>query len=436
MGLLVALKDHDDAEWNIDRETGLATRTPPRRSRDEIEACARCHARRSVVRTDYIYGRPLSDTHRPALLDRELYHADGQILDEVYVYGSFLQSLMYRQGVTCSDCHEPHGLQFLNEGNALCNRCHLAEKFDSPEHHFHEPASEAAQCITCHMPARTYMVVDPRRDHSFRIPRPDLTVKLGTPNACSGCHTDRPAQWAADAVNEWYGPDRKMDPHYGEALHAGRNRMAGAEEQLVRLVQDSSMPGIARASALVLLRAYASQESVPTIQADLGNGDPMIRAAAVSALEPVGPAGRLQMVAPMLRDRVRTVRLEAARVLAAVSRDAMSPAQQAALDRSLEDFRDAQHANIDRPIGWLNLGWLHGQLGELEEAKAAYQNALRLDPSFLASYINLSDLYRIQAGTTKVSGCFARPSKSPRTTVTPTTPWGSRWCVRIGSRRH
>ena len=55
------------------------------------------------------------------------------------------------------------------------------------------------------MPARTYMVVDPRRDHSLRVPRPDLSAALGTPNACTGCHRDRPAQWAADRVKAWGG---------------------------------------------------------------------------------------------------------------------------------------------------------------------------------------------------------------------------------------
>ena len=38
------------------------------------------------------------DTHLPALLDEDLYYVDGQIREEVYEYGSFLQSKMASRG--------------------------------------------------------------------------------------------------------------------------------------------------------------------------------------------------------------------------------------------------------------------------------------------------------------------------------------------------
>ena len=44
--------------------------------------------------------------------------------------------------------------------------------------------SAGAQCVACHMPTETYMQVDPRHDHSLRVPRPAQTVALGVPNAC------------------------------------------------------------------------------------------------------------------------------------------------------------------------------------------------------------------------------------------------------------
>jgi len=212
-GLVVRLKDPNSGTWNFDMEAGTAQRSTPLQSNVLIETCARCHSRRSVVHDDYVYGRPLMDTHRPALLTEALYHADGQILEEVYVYGSFLQSKMLHAGVTCSDCHDPHSLKVHAADNALCTGCHLSTKYDTSSHHFHKPDSPGTSCVECHMPAKAYMVVDPRRDHSMRVPRPDLSVKLGTPNACNRCHTDRSTQWAADAVEKWYGPQRSTDVH-------------------------------------------------------------------------------------------------------------------------------------------------------------------------------------------------------------------------------
>ena len=191
----------------VDTARGIAEWSGPPRSAAEVDACARCHARRRPIVDPYPYGRPFLDTHAPALLSAGLYHADGQILGEVYDYGSFLQSRMFRAGVTCSDCHEPHTGGLRAAGNGLCAECHLPARFDTPAHHRHRVGSESAACVNCHMAARTYMVVDPRRDHGFRVPRPDLSVAIGTPNACTGCHRDRPARWAADQVAAWRGPD-------------------------------------------------------------------------------------------------------------------------------------------------------------------------------------------------------------------------------------
>src|SRR5262249_47043966 len=162
------------------------------------------------------------DTHLPALLTPDLYHDDGQIDGEVYEYGSFLQSRMARAGVTCSDCHDPHALELRVPGNGVCLQCHSADKYDSPRHHFHPAGAAAASGVECPLPAQVSMRVDPRRDHSLRVPRPDLSVRLGTPNACTGCHTDKQASWAADRVRAWYGHDPVGYQHYAEALHAAR----------------------------------------------------------------------------------------------------------------------------------------------------------------------------------------------------------------------
>jgi hypothetical protein len=233
-------------------------------------------------------------------------------LDEVYVYGSFVQSKMYRAGVRCSDCHDPHSLELKAPGNAVCSGCHLPSAYDTPEHHHHVESSTGAQCVECHMPATTYMVVDPRRDHSMRIPSPQLTEELGVPNACNGCHVDEPVSWSIAAVEQWYDSEREVPPHFAQALEAGRNGEPGAGDLLSELAADSAESGIVRATALGLPGRDVSFETFEAIQASALDPDPMVRLGALSALEAVPPDGRLQVAFRMLRDPVRAVRIEAA----------------------------------------------------------------------------------------------------------------------------
>jgi tetratricopeptide (TPR) repeat protein len=393
MGLVVQLKDEDDGVWVLDTTTGIARRSEPRQSHTEVELCARCHSRRSLISEDYVHGSPLMDTHRPALLTEELYHADGQILGEVYVYGSFVQSKMYREGVTCRDCHDPHSLGLHGSVDTVCARCHLPSRFDSPEHRLHEPESTGARCIACHMPKTDYMVVDPRGDHSFRVPRPDLSVKLGTPNACNGCHADRSPQWAADVLAKRSGAD--VPGHYAEALHAGRRGAPGAEKLLAEVVRDPEQPGIARASALLGLRDRVAG-SGQVIRQALRDEDPLVRFGALLALDAQPPSVRPLLLLPLLDDPVRAVRIEAARLLAPARQQSLTAGQRARLDRVLEEYRQAQRQNTDRAEAHLNLGLLHLDLGEPERAEAEYVQAIEREPSFLPAYVNLADLYRLQ----------------------------------------
>ena len=395
-GLSVRLKDDDGGAWVMNPETGIAQRSTPRQTNTLIETCAPCHSRRSTLNDDFRPGHPLLDSYRPALLEEGLYHADGQILEEVYVYGSFIQSKMHRAGVTCADCHDSHTLELRAPGNALCGSCHLSTRYDAPSHHFHEPASTGAQCVNCHMPSRTYMVVDPRRDHSLRIPRPDLSVTLGTPNACTGCHTGESATWAARAVETWYGPQRRQQPHYAEALHAGRSGNPVAEPALVTLARDETQPGIARASALTLLAGYASASSLQATQDGLRDADPLVRFAALRTLDIVEPNTRLRLAAPLLTDSIQTVRIEAARVLAPLPAHTLTATQQALIDQGVQEYIAAEQFNADRPEAHLNLGLLYASRGRFGEAESAYRTALRMNPLNVQAHVNLADLYRLQ----------------------------------------
>ena len=393
MGLEAWLKATDRGTWRMDPATGTARRTEPLAS-TELNACASCHSRRHLLAKGLAPDAPFLDAALPSLLVPGQYHADGQIDGEVFEYGSFLQSAMHKAGVVCSNCHDPHTAKLHAEGNYLCAQCHLPEKFDVKAHHKHEPGNSGAQCVNCHMPAKSYMVVHDRRDHSIRVPRPDLSVSIGAPNACTQCHTDRRAEWAAKAVADWYPNGRQTMPHYGTAIHAGRTGAVDAERQLDQLILDKTQPTIARATALPLLGRYVSPASATAIKAAIADPDPMVRMVAAQALPPSPTRAMIDAILPLLSDPVRAVRVETARVVAEVDPQTMTPEQRGAFSSAYQELITAEMINSDRPESHLNLGLLKTRRQQLNEAEAEYRTALRLDPKFVPAMVNLADVHR------------------------------------------
>jgi tetratricopeptide (TPR) repeat protein len=368
----------------------------PRAASRELELCARCHSRRGQFREEYGFGKPLLDTHRLALLTSDLYYADGQIKDEVFEHGSFLQSRMQAKGVSCSDCHEPHSGQLRAAGGKVCLQCHLAAKYETPQHHFHPVGSPGADCVACHAPATTYMVVDPRHDHSFRIPRPDLSVKLGVPNACNRCHEDQSAQWATEQMRTWYGKVPVGHQQFAEALHAGSLNAPGARELLLALVKNSEQPSIARASGAALLGQRINPTVFAAVRPLLTDTDPLLRSTAAQALGRLPPELKIQHILPLLDDPVRLVRIDAARTLAAVPPEMLTGNQGRAVQRGIAEYIESEQTSAERPESSLNIGLIHIDQGQLEKAEVAYHAALELEPTFTQAAVNLADLYRIQ----------------------------------------
>jgi tetratricopeptide (TPR) repeat protein len=395
-GLTIALDERKGVAWPIDPASGNARRRLARQSEREIEMCARCHARRGEIHEDYVHGQPVGDDYRVALLDEDHYFPDGQIKEEDYEYGSFSQSRMFHAGVTCSDCHEPHSSRLRAAGNGVCAQCHSAQKYDSPSHHFHKAGSAGARCVECHMPTRTYMVVDARRDHSIRIPRPDLSVKLGTPNACTNCHTDKPAQWASESVNKWYRHAPDGFQHFVEALNAGSVNAPGAQQSLERLVADLEQPAIARATALSMLATFVPPAINEAVRAGVRDDWSLVRRASAHALSNTDLAASANTLIPLLSDPVRAVRIEAAEVLAGLPANNLPADVDAAFKRATEEYISAQQLNADRPEAHMNLGLLYARENHLDKAEAQLRTALSIDPSFAPGAVNLADLYRAQ----------------------------------------
>jgi Flp pilus assembly protein TadD len=382
--------------WRLDEGAGTARLVEPARGAGQVELCGRCHARRSQISEDYVHGRPLADTHRVQLLTAGYYHSDGQILDEVYVYGSFLQSRMHAAGVTCSDCHDAHSLKLKAGGNEVCTACHAPETYDSAGHHRHKTGSAGARCVECHMPSRTYMVVDPRRDHSLRVPRPDLSEALGVPNPCIACHIGRRARWAAETLDAWYGKEREPGhQRYARVLHAAREGDPRAAGGLEALVLDRSAPGIARATALQELAGFLEPSALPALQEGLASSDPLMRRAAVETLQDVDAPSRLRLIAPLLRDPVRDVRLASAVALADVrAEDLDDPEVRSALEQAFEEYLAMERLNADRAEHWVNLAGFHVRQGRVREAEEDYAQARRREPRFVPAYVNQADMYR------------------------------------------
>ncbi|MEN8176687.1 MAG: ammonia-forming cytochrome c nitrite reductase subunit c552, partial [Pseudomonadota bacterium] len=393
-GLAVRLDERESVVWKIQPESGNARRSAPKSTEREIQICARCHSRRGIMSEEYVHGGHLMDTHLPALLEEDLYFPDGQIKDEVFVYGSFVQSRMYAKGVTCSDCHDPHDLSLRAPGNGVCAQCHSSARFDTPEHHHHPEESAGAQCAECHMPATTYMVVDPRHDHAIRVPRPDLSEPYAVPNACTNCHQEQSSQWAAARVKEWYGPRAKADHRLPEALQAARNNAPGSGRLLAALAADEARPPIVRGTVLAELNGRLERAALPVVEKGLRDPDPQVRLGALRALDGVPADALFGLLRPLLEDPVRMVRVEAARQLAPAAGEKLAAADLSRLEAGITEYVATQQLNADRPESHLNLGNLYARTGDTAGAEKAYRTAIRLQPRFAPAYVNLADLYR------------------------------------------
>jgi len=338
-------------------------------------------------------GQPFGDGFRAALLERGLYRADGQMEEEVFNYGSFLQSRMFAKGVSCSDCHDPHAQKLRAPGNGVCEQCHEATRYDSRAHHFHDPQSKAGQCASCHMPVVTYMVVDPRHDHSFRVPRPDLAAALDTPDVCATCHADKPVGWATAELQRRLGRLPSGFQNFGEAFHAADRRAPGAGDLLARVANDPALPAIVRASAIARSMDIVAPTAIASAGA-LTDPDPLVRRAAVAAVGAGDIRRAGSRLVPLLRDPVREVRIEAARALAGNAELHLTESDRTAFRAALDDYIAVQRYNSDRGEAHMNLALLEIRRGNGLLADDHLDQAIRIDPGFVPAYVQLAELLR------------------------------------------
>jgi hypothetical protein len=395
------------AQWRGTDELGLTFAFDPADPEVEIQHCAGCHSRREPIGdASPAVGTRFADAYRLAVLRDGLYHPDGQILDEVYVYGSFLQSTMYAKGVRCSNCHDVHSGEREATGNAICTQCHSEAgngdfptlkraAYDGPEHHFHETGTPAAECANCHMPERLFMVVDGRRDHSFRVPRPDLSTEIPAPNACTDCHSDRKAAWAAEQVKLWYPNGRSGQPHYGQVIARARGGIDDTVlDQLIALALDRDQPGIVRATALHLMAPAPTVAAADRTAALLEDPDPLARGAAIRLQSAASPPVRAQRVIPGLSDEMRSVRIEAARILLDIPVARYPPAIAGSVRAAMGEYQASLMAKADFPEAQLAIGGTALVFRNLPAAEQAFGEAVTMDPQRADAWMMVVRLHR------------------------------------------
>ena len=315
----------------------------------------------------------------------------------------------------------------------MCATCHLPAKYDTPAHHHHQVASAGATCVGCHMPATTYMVIDPRRDHSLRIPRPDLAVTLGTPNACTSCHTTRDARWAAERAAAWYGGKRPFGNHeqMAMALSAADAGTRDAGAMLRAVAGDSAQPAIARATAFAESSFPPNAAALTLIEQGLHDSSALVRLGALQSAAQFPAETRLRLAGELLSGRLMAIRVEAARLLAAVPPQQFGPEQQARFDRAAAEYVQVQRYNADRAEARVNLGTFLAERGDLAGAEAELRSAIHMEPSSTPAYINLADVYRALGRDGDGEALSARVSRGAvdqKTTVCLMPPRPIIWC--------
>jgi len=387
-------KQHvDDATRLGDKyiDTGtmvMTSNTPPK---ELVDQSARCHMRREQFSEAYDYKGTMLDHYFPQLIEEERYHADGQILDEVYVYGSFVQSKMYQNNITCTNCHNAHSLELKFKGNKLCAQCHEPQRYNTIEHHKHPLNSEGSKCVNCHMPGKYYMGNDFRRDHSLRVPRPDLSLQYGTPNACTNCHKDKDNEWAWNSFKKLYGEVDSI--HFSEKLIPGIQGKVKGHKGLLSLINNTKHPEIVRASAAKALAKYNATIFVKEYIDLLDDDSPLVRATSIDVLSEINDSNYISYFLPLLKDPKRSVRIKAFYGVSGLPKNEIPETFKLDYSNVEKEFWKHIHTNSDFVGGRIKKANYFLKKGDLQKGIEGYANALKIDELNNSVRLTLANLH-------------------------------------------
>ena len=380
--------------------------------------CAQCHSRRTQISNNsHIDKNDFGERYLLSLITSDNYYADGQVYNENFVYGSFLQSKMAKNGVVCSNCHDPHTAKLTMPKESVCLQCHQAQHYAQKEHHQHQEGSTGAQCVSCHMPETTYMDIDKRRDHGWHKPSPALAKQFATPDTCLSCHEDKDSDWSSQYVNKWFNKEQaKPEEPFTPIFALADSGYQSIAQHLSKIAQSHEYADIIRASALARMNNYPDTNTLIAIARNVKHSDSNIRRGAIEGAASIQPAERWRILSPLLKDKVLAVRSEAAMALVPLW-EMLSATQKNTLQLALNDYLAIQDFNADRGYAHTNKAIVLGYQNNIDKAIAAYKQSMRIEPYFAAAYVNMAELYKRQGQEIKSieilkQGINANPSDS------------------------
>ncbi|MCS6883819.1 MAG: cytochrome c3 family protein [Acidobacteriota bacterium] len=221
-----------------------------------IQVCGHCHGQRTpnplerirelLSKGDpYTAGSDLNKYTTPIWIHSKLagvdlslrFWKDGTPRLSAYEYQGILQSKGHeKSNLTCISCHnmhggDPHGM--IDEqmrGQQGCLQCHKEIAKDIRTHTRHNPQGAGSDCYSCHMPKMTYGLLTIHPTHRIHSPDPSRAWKYQMPDACTICHTNKTAVWAAKNLSELYGlqlPELPIDEQYSKIAETVRTMFAG-----------------------------------------------------------------------------------------------------------------------------------------------------------------------------------------------------------------
>lgn len=399
-------KDNNIAQLhNLDGT--LASLDSIRMRSQEMESCFACHSLRLPLTNDFSADESYLDQFHPTFLGAPIYYPDGQPKEESFVLGSFLQSKMFKAGVICSDCHNPHTLELKQDDNAVCLQCHKPSEYQKEKHTGHPIKSDASKCVSCHMPETNFMHIDGRRDHSFRVPNPLISEAYGAPNACLNCHSDKNNMWSKSKIESWRGEPLSVDNEVNNLLRIF-NGSPVSQDEYINTINSEVLTEFQRASALLHAKNLLNLIPISQLIDWSKSSNPLIRLSLAQSLLYVQPKKRELLIHQLLEDEYKAVRV--------------AVAQQSGEVKIPDDlFKEAlvvNQLNSWRGEANINLANLFESRQEYLKSIEALQNSIEIDPYFETAYINLADLYRLFGNIegekqTYNSGLIKTPKSAP-----------------------
>jgi tetratricopeptide (TPR) repeat protein len=371
--------------WDMNRE-------------ERDSACAGCHTKGGPISKGYETGDRYWDHYDLTTFENLDYYPDGRDFGENYTMGSWLLSpCVQNSELACTHCHTSSGrYKQKADPNASCLPCHQKRVENITAHSRHKPGKGADTCVACHMPMNPFGGMN-QSDHSMRPPMPNLSIAVGSRNACTMCHKDKDNEWALEQVTKWH-PDFEKDtaPELERALLV-KAMTDGDWEKLPAVLVYIADPASEPLFITTLIRQLPPSND-PGQHAILrklvtGAKHPLVRSAAASALNADNNAADRPALLQALSDEYRLVRIRAADRLIALPETDIPEENRAAFDAASKEMWEATNLRLDHWGSPFNAANILMRQNRTAEAAAKYDRAHQLRNDIPQPLINSAMAY-------------------------------------------